>query len=347
MEIMGYVNQQEVKALVGMKGGVNPIASKGVRRQAYSRELEVHQIQQFVRRYRWKGLPKGLDPTLMERILYYRGQVVIFQLDGTFYATPFALNGSIDLYGRYMTVTPLTFNGSIMTDSEGNKRNGDGVFIQGMDLPICYDEENIEDKLGVILYDYTPGIASHIIPRFQLNITHIGDLADIITLIKYNLINSAIARGVRVSDEGQRESVEAEFANIEAEILDNNKQVFAVTAPTAIEDILKAQTLNTQAYWECFVSLDNLRENLMGIENTGIFKKKERDLKMNVEMEAGNAHLVYQDGLYQRQRTCEIMNAMFGTYAWCEESEVIAGEDSDKDGNIDDEEGAKEGNVND
>ena len=338
---MGYINQQEVKALVGMKGGVNPVAQKSERRAHYNRELEIHQLQQFVRRYRWTNLPKGLDPTLMERILYYRGQVILFKINDTYYATPFALNGTIDLYGRYMSVTPLTFNGSIMVDSDGNQTNGDGVFIQGMDIPVCYDENNVENKAGVILFDYTPGIANYVYPRFQVNLTHISDLADIITLIKYNLISSANARGVRVNDEGQRESVEEEFKNMESEILDNNKRVFAITAPTAIEEILKGQQLETQQYWECFVSLDNLRENLMGIENTGIFKKKERDLKMNVEMEAGNAHLVYQDGLYNRQRACEIFNALFDEHMWCEESEVIAGQDSDGDGNIDDEEGAK------
>lgn len=347
VDLRGFMNHQEIKGALGMKGGVNPIATKSDRREKYRRELSVHELQQFVRRYRWTGLPKGLDATLMERILYFRGQVVLFKIDDTYYSTPFALNGNIDLYGRYQAVSPLTFNGSTMTDANGEVQLGDGVFLQGKVVPITYDLENLEGKEGVILYDYTPGISSYIIPRYQLNITHVGDLADIVVLIRHNLISSARIYAVRCLDEGQKDSVYEEFSDLENSILEDGKRIFAVTAPTSPNELFQDKVLETQTYWECFVSLDNLRENLMGIENTGIFKKKERELQKEAEIEAGNTHLIYQDGLYMRQRACELFNALFNENIWCEESETIKGQDIDGDGNIDDEEGMSGGMVSD
>lgn len=338
----GLINQQELKGLIGAKGGVNPIASRSERRESLRQAFEIRELQQFVRRYRWTGLPKGLDPTLMERILYYRGRVVLFKFNEKYFAVPFALNGTIDVYGRYQTVVPLTFNGSVATDDDGKKSMTDGEFIQGMSVKVCYDVEDTEGKDAVILNDYTQGYSEWVLPRHQANKYYNSDLADIVVLIRHNLISSARVFSVRVLDEGQKESVLEEFNDMENNILENGKRIFPITASTSIEEFLKDKTLETQQYWECFVSLDNLRENLIGIENNGIFKKKERVLKGEQEIEAGSADLVYQDGLFNRQQMCESFNALFGENIWCEESEVISGVDVDMDGNIDDEEGSQE-----
>lgn len=338
----GYVNQQELRGLIGAKGGVNPIAEKSERRESLRRSFEIRELQQFVRRYRWVNLPAGLDPTLMERILYYRGRIVIFRFNDKYYATPFALNGTIDVYGRYQAVVPLTFNGSIATDNDGNKSMADGEFIQGMTLNVCYDVNLTEDKDAVILNDYTQGYSEFVLPRYQANKYYNSDLADIVILIRHNLISSARIFSVRVMDEGQKEAVLDEFSGLEYDILENGKRIFPITSAVAMDEFLRDKTLETQDYWECFVSLDNLRENLIGIENNGIFKKKERVLKGEQELEAGSADLVYQDGLFNRQQMCERFNALFGEDIWCEESEVVSGYDYDGDGNIDDQEGSEE-----
>lgn len=344
MDLKGYMNFQEIKGLIGMQGGVNPVASrKGARRADYERELEIHQFQQAIRKYRWSELPKGMDATMIERILYYRGQLCVFKIEDNYYTLPYALQGEIDVYGRYVAISPLTYNGSINTDNEGNKSMGDGVWIQGLELRVCYELLSVDNKETVILRDYSNGNSQYTIPRYIVNRTHIQDLADILVLIHVNLINSAVLYSVNAKDEGQKESIELEYSTMESELLENEKRVFVITAPSGVDTLFSGKQLDSQAYWECFVSLDNLRENMMGIENTGIFKKKERELRLNVEMEAGNAHLVYQDGLYQRQTFCEIFNALFGENIWCEESEVMSMSDNDNDGNVDDEENAKLG----
>lgn len=320
---IGYVNQQEVKGALGIKGGVNPIATRGERRENYARSLEIRELQQFVNRYTWENLPAGMNAKLMERILYYRGRLVAFKLGDKFYTLPFALNGTIDVYGRYMTVTPLTFNGSVLVDEKGGKSMGDGEFIMGAELNPAYDPIEIEGKDCVILNDYTQGLVEYILPRAQLNQCYNKDLADIIVLIRHNLIASARIYSVRVLDEGQKSAVYEEWNKLEDAILDESKRIFAITSQANLDELFKDKTLETQNYWECFVSLDNLRENKIGIENNGIFKKKERVLKGEQELEAGSADLVYEDGLSQRQWFCLCFNAVFGTDIWCRESDVI------------------------
>ena len=339
----GYVGQQVLAGMLGLAQGTKSttINKNAERRTAYARSIATRELQQFVRRFRWTNLPKGLDQNLMERILYFRGRVVLFKLDDTYYALPFALNGTIDVYGRYKSVVPLTFNGSVMTDDNGEKFMNDGPFIGDLTVDVCYDQMETEGKNAVILNDYTQGISEFIIPRYQLNYVYHDNLADIIVLIRHNLIGSAAIYTASCVSEAQVDSVEKEFETLEDEILLNGKRIFAVTGGTGLSEMFKDKQLQSQSYWECYVSLDNLRENLLGIENNGIFKKKERVLKGEQEIEAGSADMVYADGLFNRQQMCERFNALFGENIWCEESEVVSNFDSDQDGNIDDEEGSK------
>lgn len=335
----GQINQQLLRKALGFEGKVNPIATvKGIKEEI-ERSLEIREKSQYVRRYRWINTPTGMDANLMERILYYRGRVVLFELEGKFYHLPFALNGTIDAYGRYKTVTPLTFNGTIRTDEDGRNYMGDGTLLNDLELKVLYDVDGYDGtQSAVILNDYTQGISEFIIPRYQLNRVYHSELANIVVLIKHNLISSARVYTTRVLDEGQKNAVLSEFNNMEEDIIQNGKRIFAITSQTKLEEILKDKTLETQEYWQCYVSLDNLRENLIGIENNGIFKKKERQLKGEQELEASSADLVYQDGLYNRQQMCQRFNAIFGTNMWVEESEVISGHDIDGDGDIDDNE---------
>lgn len=314
----GYMNQADLKKALGFGGKVNPISLKSGLREFFTTGISVRELQQFVRRYEWKNLPEGLDATLMERILYFRGRIMIFKnLDGKFYSLPFALNGSIDIYGRYNSVTPLTFNGSIATDEDGGQYQTDGEYLSGKQFRVLYDEYMAQqykpESSAVIINDYTQGISEYIIPRYQLNLVYHKELANIIVLVRHNLVSSARVYSVRVLDQGQADSVREEYEDMESQILDEGKRIFTVTSSSELKEFLTDKKLETQEYWECFVSLDNLRENLIGIENNGVFKKKERQLKGEQELEASSADLVYEDGLFNRQQAAKRINALFGT----------------------------------
>ena len=67
--------------------------------------------QDAVNRYKWFNLPCDLSSGELERLLYYRGQLCFFyfkELD-KFYILPYALDGTIDFYGRFNRVHPIPF----------------------------------------------------------------------------------------------------------------------------------------------------------------------------------------------------------------------------------------------
>ena len=51
----------------------------------YTNSLIDLDVQQFVSRYKWSGLPKNIPPMYIERMLYYRGSLCGFFNGGNFY----------------------------------------------------------------------------------------------------------------------------------------------------------------------------------------------------------------------------------------------------------------------
>ena len=65
--------------------------------------------QDAINRFKWFNVPANLSSEEIERLLYYKGQLCFFyfkELD-EFFFMPFALDGSIDFYGRYNTIHPV------------------------------------------------------------------------------------------------------------------------------------------------------------------------------------------------------------------------------------------------
>ena len=88
-----------------------------------------------LRRFTWYGLPEGIDGELIERIMYYRGMGMAFYMEAEekFYFLPFALDGNIDVTGRYLSVTPVPFGG---TSDDGKDPQ---PWIEGFTFDPLYD----------------------------------------------------------------------------------------------------------------------------------------------------------------------------------------------------------------
>ena len=101
------------------------------------RQLRVLDGQDAQNRYTWYNLPSGLTGQLIERVLYYRGQGAFFYMSAndTYYFLPYALNGNIDVYGRFLGITPLPFRGT----TESNKNGKEEPFIVGLVKTPVYD----------------------------------------------------------------------------------------------------------------------------------------------------------------------------------------------------------------
>ena len=116
--------------------------------------------QDAVNRYVWYNLPANLTSQELERMLYYRAQLSFFYCKDLeeFYFMPYALDGTIDFYGRYNRIHPVPMTSG--TDDKGNKAQAEYLAdlklkcVYGVKLPEELDLKDLYDST-VLLHDYT------------------------------------------------------------------------------------------------------------------------------------------------------------------------------------------------
>ena len=310
------------------------------------KQLRIVDEQNAVNRFTWYNLPEGLNGRLMERILYYKGQGMFFFLKDKFYFLPYALAGSIDVYGRFTRVTPLPFNGST---GDGTKER---PWITGLtfepvyDIALPEDFESVEaivDKLEgscVLLKDYTEQYAQTNIARQIINDPILDVMAECFPYMRTALKNSTGVQGMRVGTENESANVWAANNAINKAALEGDSKV-PIVGTVDFQDLTSGETAKAEEFLLAMQSLDNYRLSLYGLDNGGLFQKKSHMLQAEQEMNTGNVGLVMRDSLQNRQDFCTLCNSLFGLNMWCEVSETVIGMDTTGDGVAGDNEGGQ------
>lgn len=298
-------------------GGVD-----GSFKPANKRLLEIIDRQDAIGRYEWFNLPEGLSGDLIERILYYRGQGMFFYMKETdgFYFLPYALDGTIDVYGRYTDVTPLPFNGST-TEIDGK---GPKPWINGLRRKCVYDIVLDEDmnldylyESCVLLHDYTIGISQTITPRAQLQEPLLDVMSDIIPFMRTALLNSTGIQAMRVQGEDEQSNVEAASRSINRAALEGKKFI-PVIGGMDFQDLTGGEVAKSEEFFLALQSLDNYRLSQYGINNGGLFQKKEHMLQAEQIVNQREDSYAMKDGLRNRQEFCDIINSIWGFGTSCE-----------------------------
>lgn len=297
------------------------------------RVLRVLDEQNAINRYTWFNLPNGLDGQLIERILYYKGQGMFFYMetDNTFYFLPYALDGSIDVYGRFKAVTPLPFNGTAQDKKD--------AWITGLTKIPVYEvkEVDLDTFLDgcVLLSDYSKQISQTNIARQILQEPILDAMAEAFPLARTSLIANSGIKGMRVNDEDQQATVKAASRSITRAALNGDIWI-PIVGNIEFQELTDGSALKSEEFLLYMQALDNFRLSLYGLDNGGLFQKKSHMLEAEQEMNAGNVGLVYQDGLALRQKFCNLVNSIWGLGIWVEPSETVLNLDYDQDGDIDD-----------
>lgn len=343
---------------IGMnpRTGLPQKVESGTKSHLYSdllRLLEDVDEKDAINRYTWYNLPKGLTPQLIERILYYRGSGMIFKLEDKFFFLPYSLSGTIDIYGRFMKVTPLPFNGTVSDDGDIDR-----PWIQGLDFVPVYDiptldefidksEEEIEEYLNtscVILHDRSPQISQTIIPKSEMMRPLIGMMSECLPFMRTALLNSTGISGMKVGNEDEKANVYAASSSINRAALCGEKFV-PITANNEFQELTGGTVARSEEFLLTLQSLDNLRLSMHGLDSGGLFQKKSHMLEAEQEMNQGNSGLLLMDGLNLRQDFSTMVNIIFGESMWCEVSEPVLGIDRDGDGEAGAENDSEEVNV--
>jgi len=301
--------------------------------------LRIIDEQDAVNRYTWYNLPCNITSQELERMLYYKGQLAFFYMKDLdeFYFMPYALDGTIDFYGRYNRIHPVPMTSG--TDDKGNKAQAE--LLAALKLKCIYGmktdlkESDLTDSC-VLLHDYTKQLAQTIIPRVTVNDPLLDIIAECIPFLRTSLISGSGIKGIRVNDADQQDSVQdASRGMLNAALL--SEPFVAMIGNVEFQELTDGSVLKAEEYMMTMQSLDNLRLSGYGLENGGLFEKKAHLLNAEEEVNQSNVGLVYQDGLSIRQNFCNIVNSIWDLGIWCEASENETMADMDGDGMLTDE----------
>jgi len=325
------------------QAGINPktglplkFRTKKTLKEDTKKFLRLIDEQDAVNRYVWYNLPCNISSQELERMLYYKGQLCFFYDKnlGEFYFMPYALDGTIDFYGRYNTIHPVPMTSG--TTDAGNKAQAQ--YLSSLKLKCVYAPKMLEeleikdlDNSAVLLHDYTKQLAQTIIPRCEVNDPLLDAMADCVPFMHTSLMLGTGIRGIRVNDADQESSVLDANRSMENAALTGEPFV-PVVGNVEFQELTDGQVTKSEEYMLAMQSLDNLRLSGYGIDNGGLFEKKAHELQSEADINGGPVGLVLQDGLSIRQNFCNIVNSIWGTAIWCEPAENIMGADIDGDG---------------
>ena len=308
---------------------------KAMLKEDLKKFLRLVDEQDAVNRYVWYNLPANITSQELERMLYYKGQLCLFfdkDLE-EFYFMPYALDGTIDFYGRYNTIHPVPMTSG--TDDKGNKAQAE--YLANKKLKCVYgikvDPITLEDFDGsaVLLHDYTKQLSQTIIPRCSVNDPVLDVMAECIPYMRTAMIASTGIKGVRVNDADQQQNVYDGSRSLENAALTGNPWV-PIVGSIEFQELTNQGIGKVQDYMLAMQSLDNLRLSGYGIDNGGLFQKKAHELQSEADLNGGPVGLVLQDGLSIRQNFCNIANSIWDLGIWCEPAENIIGADINGDG---------------
>lgn len=252
---------------------------------------------------------------------------------------PYALDGTIDAYGRFNTIHPVPLAGGT-SEKEKDQVNKLADYLSTLKLKVVKDvmvempeEEDLYNS-AVILWDYSPTTVTSqtIIPRQAINAPLLGIEAECIPLMRTALFNSCGTLGLRVNNEDEQSNVDVANRTFEDAAL-ANKRYIPIIGNMEFQDLSGQNGGNIQDFMLAMQSLDNYRLSTYGLKG-GLLEKNSQVLQAEESLNAGIASYPLIDGLNLRQHACDIINSIWAIGIDCELSEIASGMDKDLDGEI-------------
>lgn len=324
-----------------LQAGIDPKTKQPLRLSKTQPELKpflkIIDEADAINRYTWYNIPGTITSQELERMLYYKGQLAFFYIPELeeFYFMPYALDGTIDFYGRFNHIHPVPFSGGTTETPESKKQ---AEYLSTLRLKCQYaikldeevDYETITNS-AVLLHDYSKQLSETIIPREQVNDPLVELTSETLAFMRTALLSGTGILGVRVNDADQAQNVVEGSNAILTAALESTLYV-PMIGNLDFQELSNGQLSKAEEYLLSAQAIDNLRLSGYGIDNGGLFQKKAHMLESEASMTAPSVGLVYQDGLSIRQNFCNIVNSIWDLGIWVEASESVIAADLDGDG---------------
>lgn len=320
-----------IQAGIDPKTGLPIKAVSGVPcaiKEDIKRQLRIIDEQDAVNRFKWNDLPCNLTSQELERLIYYKGQLCFFYLEETdeYYFMPYALDGTIDFYGRFNSVHPVPMSSGTTEDDTAAKAQAD--FLSTKKLKCIYTENDKKktevlnkNEVCVLLHDYTKQLAQTIIPRQIVNDTLLDVMAETVPLTRTALIIGTGIKGMRVNDADQQNNVkDASNSMINSAL--TGKPWVPIIGNIEFQELTDGGTVKPESFLQAYQSFDNIRLQTYGLENGGAFQKKAHVLQSENDTNMSNGSIIMQDGLEIRKHFCDLVNSIFGLNISVEQNQV-------------------------
>jgi hypothetical protein len=293
-----------------------------------------HNRIETLERYMWLNVPFGLTQDIIERVLFFRGKGIFYFNDEVdkFQFLPFALNGTIDEYGRYIRCNTLPFTG-VDEEEKGskNKKKERRLIYENLDIvyDLPYNAEMMKmvkqkKTVGIILNDNSLGLTQQPIIRsnYVKSILHLmSTLMQIINTAMYGCADHSL---IQVENESEIASINTQINAINFDIL-KGRRFTPIAGTLPIQPLKTNNTANLEGLFNTFNSLSNFLKSITGIANPGVFDKKAHLLQEEQQLNGSNADDIYYNGLRLRQEFCMMIQAYYNYPIWCESKRGMSG----------------------
>ena len=247
------------------KWAFNPIKAYAPQRARLETFMRSIDSAEACNRFKWNISSKAIPKQFIEQFLYRRGALMFYKEGREYRLLPFIANGSLNLYGFFTKVKPIPFN------SKTNPKNYDNYIANEYDV---YNFEDDTNKTAVILYDRIDGFTrtNGPIPTQDLQQIVIREIVNRLSFLNINLVNSQGKNIILVKDPKQASVVNKALENV----YNSDKSFSIVKSKFDVQVINNEIEYKEQALWEDIMSWNNLRLQGLGINNNGLFNKKER-----------------------------------------------------------------------
>lgn len=297
-----------------------------------------HNRIETLERYMWLNVPFGLTQDIIERVLFFRGKGIFYFNDEVdkFQFLPFALNGTIDEYGRYIRCNTLPFTGVDEEEKDSkNKKKERRLIYENLDIvyDLPYNAEMIKmvrekKTVGIILNDNSLGLTQQPIIRsnYVKPILHLmSTLMQIINTAMYGCADHSL---IQVENESEIASINNQINAINFDIL-KGRRFTPIAGTLPIQPLKTNNTANLEGLFNTFNSLSNFLKSITGIANPGVFDKKAHLLQEEQQLNGSNADDIYYNGLRLRQEFCMMIQAYYNYPIWCESKRGMSGVQSE------------------
>ena len=260
---------EENGVMLDAKWAFNPVRVYAPQRRKLETFMQCMDSTEACNRFKWEGVSKYIPKQLIEPLVYKRNALMLHKEGKEYRLLPFVSNGKLNSYGLFTKCKPIPLNANTTS------KNYDSYSASEYDVyNFADDTDGTFENKAVILYDRIDAFtrSNGSVPMIDLQNVIIREIVNRLSFLNINLVNSQGKNIILIKDPKQAPVIEKALNNV----YNSDKSFSLVKSKFDVQVINNEIEYKEQELWEDIMSWNNLRLQNLGINNNGLFNKKER-----------------------------------------------------------------------